>query len=211
MSIKNQFPDGWWQWRSYIGSVVNQHHTDIQRIWRLLGLLFGPGSAPTGGDPWNPAPGTSGFGLHYEGFLADTLGASDSTGGTAGTATLNLWVVDAGTWTWMGDTITVTNRSPHLWLPQGHPLQCVKINGEYRPVIQYSPMYRAVLTEDLSGSGPATANLLENDSGSWVAYGTNISIDVRPSLSLGTNTMSSGKGINLQFTNGDFWIVSAEC
>jgi hypothetical protein len=197
-------------WKRSVTALLQQLDVDVKRLWQLAALPSLGGSVPPGDTPFDPLFG-GGDGTIAEGFLNNILTQSDSTGLTPGGATLNLWAVVGGTWQATGDTVSVTNRSPHLWLPTGHPLQCVSIDGEYRPTIQYSPMFRATLTEDLSGAGPAAADLEFNDSGTWTSYTPGISVDVYPSLSLGTNTVTSGKAVNLQFTGGNFWAVSAEC
>lgn len=201
MGIKNKAPDDFLPWKSFVNNLLNQHHVDIQRIWRLLGQLFGPGTAPTDGSPWNPVPGTSGFGggQVYEGFLAGTLGASAADGTSPGTATLNLWGVSEGTWQSLGETITVTNRSQHLWLPSGYPLRCTNVNGEYRPTIQYSPPFGGTLTSSLSAGGTASATV------------AGVSVTVSPALNLGSTTIASGKGIWVNFVSGSHKVVEAEC
>ena len=213
MGTKHQSPDGGYlEWKKYINNLIAQHHVDIQRIWRLLGMQFGPGTAPFDGTPWTPLPGTGSGGKIVEGYLAGILQPSTFAGDVASTATLNLWAVVSGNWQATGDTVTVSNRSYHLWLPPTtHLLQCTKINGEYRPMIQSSPPFRATLTSNLTAGGSATANLLYDDGGSWVTYSPNISLTVYPALNLGTTTIASGKGVWLNFTGGYHFVVGADC
>src|SRR3569623_2645883 len=105
MGYKQTAPDGWWPWRSWVNNRLQQLHTDVQRLLRQTNLPPMPGGAPFGPPPFTTLPGTSGNGgAVYEGFLAGTLAASDSTGGTPGTATLNLWAVVSGTWAATGCT-----------------------------------------------------------------------------------------------------------